>query len=245
MNVNPSIVSLIIGRGNNTLPDKNILPVFGQPLLHYTAAAARKSKYIGRFYASSDCPKILEAAKKAGYESISRPMNLALPTSQSPDVVKHALDVIEQSGTVDILVVQHANAGTIKTEWIDSCIEILLLDPSLSSVIPAHEASEYHPFRAKKLKPDGLLEPFFDFPDNRVSANRQDLPKCYFFDHSIWVLKVENSIKSANGQPPWNCMGNRIKPFVTQGAFDVHTVDDLRRTEQWILENNIPIPNYE
>ena len=62
------IVALIIGRGGSLLKDKNILPVLGRPLLHYTAAAARESQYIGRFYASSDCPAILEAASVAGYK---------------------------------------------------------------------------------------------------------------------------------------------------------------------------------
>ena len=238
------IVALIIGRGNNTLPNKNILPVLGKPLIHYTAAAARRSKYIGRFYVSSDCPKILDAAGQAGYTPIVRPEELARPDSQSPDAVKHALEIIERDGQTTILIVQHANVGTIKTEWIDECIEGLLSDPSLSAIVPAHELSEYHPFRAKTFNSEGLLEPFFDFSRTPISANRQDLPPCYFFDHSIWALNVENAIRSGNGQPPWQCMGNRIKPFVTSGCFDVHTIEDLNKTETWIRNNNIPIPNF-
>jgi CMP-N,N'-diacetyllegionaminic acid synthase len=36
------IAALLTGRGNNTLKDKNILPVFGKPLLYYPCQAARK-----------------------------------------------------------------------------------------------------------------------------------------------------------------------------------------------------------
>lgn len=238
------VAALIIGRGGSTLQDKNILPVFGHPLLHYTAASARGSRYIGRFYASSDCPRILDAAKEAGYSAIVRPIELSTPTSQSVDVVKHALAHIEQAGGIDILVVQHANVGTINTKMIDDCIEALIADDSLSSVVPVHEKSEYHPFRAKTPAADGVIVPFFDFSKGGVSGNRQDLPTAYFFDHSIWVLSVERGIRSTNGQPPWTCMGSRIKPYVTEGCFDVHTLEDLKKTEEWLLANDVPPPDF-
>lgn len=244
MTTSPRIAALIIGRGGSTLTDKNILPVFGHPLLHYTAAAARASKYIGRFYASSDCPRILDAAESAGYTPIVRPAELSTPTSQSVDVVNHALREIEKEGAIDVLVVQHANVGTITTAMIDDCVGALLADDSLSSVVPVHEKSEYHPFRAKTPDPEGLIVPFFDFSKGGVSGNRQDLPVPYFFDHSIWALSVERGIRSRHGQPPWTCMGSRIKPYVTEGCFDVHTLEDLKKTEEWLVANGIPAPSF-
>lgn len=240
----PRIVALMIGRGGSSLKDKNILPVFGRPLLHYTAAAARRSAHIGRFYVSSDDPKILEAAGQAGYVPIVRPPELSTPTSQSVDVVAHALTFIEKDGPADVVVVQHANVGTITTRMIDDCIEQLLADPTLSSVVPVHEKGEYHPFRAKRPTAEGLIEPYFDFSKTPVSGNRQDLPKAYFFDHSIWALSVERGIRSTNGQPPWTCMGSRIKPYETVGCFDVHSLEDLKTTEEWVKANGIPVPEF-
>jgi CMP-N-acetylneuraminic acid synthetase len=242
--VKDRVAALIIGRGGSTLQDKNILPVFGRPLLHYTAAAARASSYIGRFYASSDCSRILDVAVRAGYTPIVRPEELSSPKSQSVDVVIHSLEFIEKIGPVDILVVQHANVGTINTKIIDDCIKLLIADDSLSSVVPVHEKSEYHPFRSKTPNSDGLIVPFFDFSKGGISGNRQDLPVAYFFDHSIWVLSVDRGIRSSNGQPPWTCMGNRIKPYVTEGCFDVHTMDDLKKTEEWLVANNIAPPDF-
>jgi CMP-N-acetylneuraminic acid synthetase len=239
------IAALIIGRGGSSLTDKNILPVFGQPLLYYTAAAARESRYIGRFYASSDCQKILNAASIAGYTPIERPAELSTPTSQSVDVVNHALTTIEQEGDIDILVVQHANVGTINTKMIDDCISALIADDSLSSVVPVHDKSEYHPYRAKTPDAEGLIVPFFDFSKGGISGNRQDLPTAYFFDHSIWVLSVARGIRSTNGQPPWTCMGSRIKPYVTEGCFDVHTMEDLKKTEEWLVANNVTPPSFQ
>ena len=49
-----NIVALLTGRGNNTLKDKNVLPVLGKPLLYYPAKAAMSVPSIKHFYVSSD-----------------------------------------------------------------------------------------------------------------------------------------------------------------------------------------------
>lgn len=232
------ITALLTGRGNNTLTDKNVLPVLGKPLLSYTASAACRSKHITTFYASSDCEKILTEAGKLGYKPIKRPPELALPDSQHVDAINHALAVMREDGHIpDILVVQLANVATIKTEWIDRCIEMVLADPTLSAAVPVHLNQDNHPLRAKRLNSEGLLEPFIDTTGKKVSTNRQDLEPCYFLDHSVWILNLKESLKPDGGQPPWTFMGNRISPFVTDGCFDVHTRDDIALCEKWLMEN--------
>lgn len=242
MTKTPNIVALMIGRGGSSLPGKNILPVHNIPLLVWTAAAAMRSSHIGRYYISSDDDDILNTAERAGYTQIRRPAELSTATAQSTDAVRHALDIIEADGPVDIVVVQHANVGTITNEIIDACVDQLLEDPSLSAVVPSHEKSEYHPFRGKRLDAKGFMLPF-DPTAGEVSANRQDLPVCLFFDHSIWALRTE-AIRDPNGQGPWPCMGQRIKPFITHGCLDVHDLEDIARTEKWIEQNNVPRPNW-
>lgn len=231
-------VALIIGRGNNTLKNKNILPVLGRPLLQWAGLAAKESKHIDEFYLSSDDDKILAAGAAIGYKKIKRPDYLALPTSQSSDAVKHALSIIEEEiGNIDMMVVIHANVGTISTEMIDECIA-LLKEKNASSVIPSHYKYEYHPRRAKKIMEDGTLENFLGEKGEYVSANRQDLEPCVFFDHSFWVLDVAKGVKSESGQYPWPVMGNQIYPYITEGCFDVHDIEDLKKTEEWIINNN-------
>ena len=239
-NKKPQIVALMIGRGGSSLKDKNILPVLGHPLLQWAAGAAVRSKHIGRYYISSDDDKILFAAGGMGYLPIKRPPELSSDAAQSCDAVRHALNIIQKQGEVDIIVVQHANVGTISEQIIDTCIEILLSDDKLTAVVPSYQCNEYHPFRAKKLE-KGLLKPYFDL-NSSVSANRQDLPICFFFDHSIWAIK-SSAICSKNGQPPWDCMGDCIMPLETKGCLDVHSLDDLIKTKEWIMFNSIPPPS--
>jgi CMP-N-acetylneuraminic acid synthetase len=235
-----NVAALMIGRGGSSLKDKNILPVLGVPLLHWAAAAARRSRHVAHYYVSSDCSRILEMAGEAGYRPIVRPAALATAMAQSSDAVRHAFEIIERDGPVDVLVVQHANVGTITPEQIDACIDLLVANPDATAVVPSHQQPEYHPMRAKRLRPDGSLEPFIG--DSDVSANRQDLPTCYFFDHSFWVLRGRQAVFDPNGQPPWPCMGSRIIPFETHGCRDVHDLADLQATAQWLLDNEIPKP---
>ncbi len=233
------IAALIIGRGNNTLENKNILKVHGRPLLQWGALAAKNSEHIGRYYISSDCDKILEAGAAVDFVKIKRPDYLALPDSQSADAVKHAYEVIAKEGEIETLIVIHANVGTISSDLIDSCIAIKNSNKDISAVIPSHRKDEYHPLRARKLNSDGTMEPYVGKPTDKISANRQELPTCLFFDHSFWVLDVEKGVKAVNGQEPWPVMGSTIVPFETEGCFDVHDLEDLKKTEDWITENRI------
>lgn len=235
------IAALLTGRGNNTLKDKNILPVAGHPLLYYPAMAARTCPGITDFYVSSDCPKILQAAADCGYRKILRPAELALPTAQHVDAILHALSVMKDDGVVpDILVVLLANSAIVKMEWIRESIQAILDNPQLSAVCPVEMDQDHHPFRAKKLRADGCLDTFFDFTGKQISTNRQDLCACYYLCHNFWTLNLRNSLYSdVAGQPPWSFMGNNIKPIVVKDCFDVHDMDDIRRSESWLRANGI------
>lgn len=235
------IVALLTGRGNNTLKDKNVLPVLGKPLLYYPAMAAKTCNLITDFYVSSDDEKILKAASDCGYKKIVRPAELAAPTSQHVDAIKHALGVMKQDGVEpDILVVLLANSGIVKTEWIEESITQLLKDEALSASVPVLLEMDNHPYRSKRLREDGCLDTWFDFRGKNISTNRQDLPMNFVLCHNFWTLNLKNSLySSTEGQQPWTFMGSNIKPIVVKESFDVHDEDDIIRTERWLLEEGI------
>lgn len=235
------IAALLTGRGNNTLKDKNVLPVLGKPLLYYPAMAAKTCNLITDFYVSSDDEKILKAASDCGYKKIVRPVELAAPTSQHVDAIRHALGVMKQDGVEpDILVVLLANSGIVKTEWIEESITQLLKDEALSASVTVLLEMDNHPYRSKRLREDGCLDTWFDFRGKNISTNRQDLPMNFVLCHNFWTLNLKNSLySSTEGQQPWTFMGSNIKPIVVEESFDVHDEDDIRRTEKWLLEEGI------
>lgn len=235
------IVALLTGRGNNTLKDKNVLPVLGKPLLYFPAMAAKTCEYITDFYVSSDDEKILSAAEDCGYKRIVRPAELALPTAQHIDAITHALGVMKEDGVEpDILVVILANAAITKSEWIKESIENILENPELSASCPVMLEMDHHPYRSKCLRPDGCLGTWFDFGENKISTNRQDLPQNFVFCHNFWTLNLKNSLYSDQpGQQPWTFMGNNVKPIVVDESFDVHDEEDLIKTERWLRKENI------
>lgn len=235
-----NIVSLITGRGNNTLKDKNILPVLGKELLTYPANAAKSVNLINHFYASSDDDKILDVASSVGYKKIKRPPELGTSKSQHIDAIFHAVNFIRETDNIDpdILIVHLANSVTVKPEWIKQAVNDIISDPSISSVVPVYQEQSHHPYRAKTTNEEGFLDTFFDFTDTEVSTNRQDLSPCYFLCHNFWVLNMKNSLFSENGQKPWVFLGNKIKPIIVDECFDVHCLEDLKRCENWIIKNN-------
>lgn len=235
------VAALLTGRGNNTLKDKNVLPVLGKPLLYYPAMAARSCKLITDFYVSSDDEKILKAASECGYKQIRRPEELALPTAQHVDAILHALKVMKENGVnPDILVVLLANSGIVKTEWIEESIQNILDNDKISASVPVLLEMDNHPYRSKRLREDGCLDTWFNFRGKHISTNRQDLPMNFVLCHNFWTLNLKNSLYSSeDGQQPWTFMGNNIKPIVLQESFDVHDEEDLRRTEKWLLKEGI------
>lgn len=235
------VAALLTGRGNNTLKDKNVLPVLGRPLCQYPAIAAKNCKYITDFYVSSDDEKILSAAEAVGYKRIVRPAELALPTAQHVDAILHALGVMKEDGCMpDVLVVILANNAITKTEWIEETVLNLINDKSLSASCPVMIEQDHHPYRCKCLLEDGTLGTWFDFDGKTISTNRQDLPKNFVFCHNFWTLNLKNSIYSGvPGQQPWTFMGPRVKPVVVEESFDVHDMEDIIRTEKWLKSEGI------
>lgn len=233
------IAALLTGRGNNTMKDKNVYDVLGKPLLSYPCIASKKSNLIDSYWVSSDCEKILNAASSYDFKKIIRPLELASSSAKHIDVIDHALEVMnDNSVKPDFLVVLLANTVTIKKEWIDGCINELMNDKTLTACVPVYKEMDHHPYRAKRIGKDGNLEPFFNFEGQNISTNRQELPVCYFLCHNFWVLNL-NTIDREKGQQPWKFMGDRVKHFEIDEAFDVHTLEDIDRSQRWLIKHSI------
>lgn len=235
------IAALVTARGNNTFKQKHLAEVLDHPLVWYPISAAKKCSLFERLYISSDDNQILDIGKNEGYRLIKRPENISRPTSRHVDAIFHALEIMRENDNYvpDILVVILGNTVYFKEQWLTESIRRLVDDPSLSSVVPVYRQNDHHPYRAKHIDKNGLLQSYFDFPDG-ISTNRQDLPENYFLCHNFWALRISNSVFGGNkGQAPWNFMGDKISPLVLDAGLDVHSKEDIGICEEWLTRNII------
>lgn len=232
------VTALLTGRGNNSLKDKNILDVLGKPVIYYPAKAGIKAHKIDSFYCSSDDKKILDITEKLGYIPIVRPAELAGPKSQHIDCIMHGLhEIVKKESKPDILVVILANNITIKSSWIDDCVEVMEKDYTITGVVPVYEDNDHHPLRAKTVHADGTLGMYEKGITGKVSTNRQDLPECLFLSHNFWVLNTDFLLSGQEGQPPWSFLGNKIMPYRIDESIDIHKEVDLLIAKEWIKHN--------
>lgn len=232
------VTALLTGRGNNTFKDKNILEVLGHPVMYYPAHAGRKAKSINNYFCSSDDDRILDIAEQEGYSRIIRPDYLGAPTAQHVDVIKHAVNSIGSSGELgDILVIILANNVTIKSEWIDVCVNMMKEDMELSAVVPVYADNDHHPLRGKRVE-NGRLKMYERDIIGNISTNRQDLPTCYFLSHNFWVVNTKKMIENKyEGQQPWGFLGDNIGYYEIDESIDIHKEIDLLIAQDWIQKN--------
>lgn len=235
---NLNITALITARGSNSLERKHLRLVSGKPLIEYPFMIAQKCHSFTNFYVSSDDVEILKIGKQYGFTPIKRPVELSTSTALHTDAIKHALKTMEQDSVrPDILVVILGNTVYLKSDWIEDSIKIIKTNSYLSSVVPVYLDQDHHPYRAKTLDKNGLLNPYFPKMKN-ISTNRQDLPINYFLCHNFWTLNVKKSIlQTRKGQPPWTFLGRKIYPLILDNHLDVHSEEDIVLCEHWLAKN--------
>ena len=91
-----SFVILIPARsGSKRIKNKNLKLFNNQPLIYWTIKAALESNYLDRVIVSTEDEEIAEIAKSFSAEvPFMRPASLAQDSSQSIDLVLHALQYI-------------------------------------------------------------------------------------------------------------------------------------------------------
>ena len=230
------IYSLLTGKKNSTLKNKNIIKILNQRIFLYPAKAALSVKNIKGHFTSSDSNIMLKETLKIGFNPIKRPKILSKKNSKHRDVLLHSLKIIKLKYKIepDVLIVLLANSPTIKSKWIKDCLK-MIRNKNVDAVVPVLRNNDHHPIRAKQIK-NGFLIFFFKIKKN-TSTNRQDLTPSFFLAHNFWVIKTKNIYKN-NGHLPWAFMGKNVVPFEIKESIDIHEINDVDRCRKWLSTNN-------
>lgn len=187
------ILGLITARGGSkSIPGKNVKLLAGKPLIRWTIDEAMKSSLVSRLVVSTDDDEIERVSLEGGAEvPFRRPAEMAGDASPHIEVIIHALEWLkfEQDYEPDYVLLLQPTSPFRTVIDIDGAIQLAALRPESEAIVGVSE-TEHHPFLAKKIEGEGVLEDFVktDIPYLR----RQDLPPAYVINGAIYLNKTES-----------------------------------------------------
>ena len=211
--------------GNQSIPDKNLIPIFGRPVISYPIQAALLARRIDRVYCTTDCDGIAHRATLEGAQILRRPEELTGADVPHAPVIQHAVQEIKwQHPELKNCVVLLGNTVHVGAHLIDQALGILD-DRAHDSVATVWQAQDDHPLRALELDENGHAR-------NHLRAtpgsNRQTYPPVYYYDQGIWAFRW-NCAAAGKGPAPWTWLGERCalleRPWPT--GRDIHGPIDI------------------
>ena len=173
--------------GSKGVPNKNIRPMGGKPLIVHSVLQAQSSGLFEAIAVSSDSMKILDISKKFGADySILRPPELASDSAPKLPAIQHCVNEVETlSGeNFDVIVDLDITSPLRITKDIEGAVK-LLEDKNVSNVItgcPARRSPYFNLVERDEMGYARLSKP----PEKTITC-RQDAPKCFDMNASIYV----------------------------------------------------------
>ena len=193
------VLGLVPARGGSKgVTRKNIRLLAGKPLLAYTAESALAARRLARVVLTTEDEEIAEIGRRWGLEvPFLRPAPLAADETPMIPVVQHALAALRESGDVfdAVCLLQPTNPFRMSGD-IDGAID-LLGRSGADSVISFVDVGEKHPARMKYITAEGrVVDP--PFAEGLEGQRRQDLPKIYLREGSIYLTRSEVIMRDAS-----------------------------------------------
>lgn len=206
------ILALIPARGGSKgIKNKNIIDLCGKPLIAYTIAAAKESRYIDSVIVSTDSEKIAETAVSCGAGvPFLRPAALASDASATITAVCHAIQKLAEYGDkYDVLVLLQPTSPLRTKEDIDGALEKFEREGlPIASVSKAKDS----PILLRKLTGESQMVSLLGLSS---TVRRQDMPPVYKVNGSIYI----NAISSLSENTSFN---DNVCPYVMEES---HSVD--------------------
>lgn len=225
---NKKILAIIPARGGSKeIPLKNIIEIYGKPLLVYSIECAKESKYIDKVIISTDSLLIKEIAEKNGGEvPFLRPSELAQDTSKTIDCLIHAVNCLKKYGEeYDYVVLLQNTSPLRKGKQVDEAIE-KLLESNERSLVSITEVEE-NPVLMRTLNKDGILK-------NILSVNstirRQDFPKFYRVNGAIYIQKIDSGFNLSTSLND----GKLAYIMDEKTSVDIDTYLDIKKIEYYM-----------
>lgn len=184
------ILAVIPARGGSKgVPGKNLRPLAGKPLLHYTAQAALAAGSLDRVILTTDEPAIAALGRSLGLDvPFLRPTDISGDAAPVSQAVFHVLDHLAAQGQVpDIVCLLQPTAPLRLAEDIDAALAPVA-DGRADSCITVCACESCHPYYQYRIE-DGVPRPFC--PEARNFTRRQDFPPAYQRNGAVYACRTE------------------------------------------------------
>lgn len=238
----PTIVGLIPARaGSKRVPDKNIRPLAGHPVMAYTIAAALECKVFSDVIVSTDSEKYAEMARYYGAEvPFLRPAELAGDVSPDIEWLEYTLKRLQEDDRqYDCFSILRPTSPFRLPETIQRAWQAFLKAEGVDS-LRAVEKCQQHPgkmwvIRGKRMMPLLPLSP----PEQPWhSSQYQSLPEVYVQNASLEIAWTRVVLKEQT------IAGNVLMPFLTEEyeGFDVNNPYDWNLAEHLVSNGDVQLP---
>ena len=197
-------------KGSKGIIDKNIILLGGRPLISYvlnTISASLKNldNFDCRLVVSTNDSKIKSVAKKYNAEvPFIRPESLSQDTSNSIDVIFHALDWLSKNESYNpeiIVLIQPTSPFIIVGDIINALSLFVKKDKPVVSVVKNSHPIEWN-YQVKNEK----IEPIFESNIRR----RQDSIDSYHLNGAIYISNIKDLMKFQSFINRHTCLHNAI-----------------------------------
>ena len=227
------ILGIIPARGGSkSIPRKNIKLFAGKPLIAWAIETLRESGVISRIVVSTDDEEIAEVARRYGAEvPFMRPAELAEDSTPTLPVLQHAVKWLKDNEGYEpdyVLLLEPTSAGK-RPFHVKGVLETLLKGGADAAISVAEVPGVFSPHWQIKVADDGRAVLFTGEPFKKVIRRRQDLPKTYYRNSSVYAFKP----KLLFSDEP-SLYGEDVRACVTDSkfAFDLDTLEDWEIAER-------------
>ncbi|MCC5915629.1 MAG: acylneuraminate cytidylyltransferase family protein [Balneolaceae bacterium] len=178
--------------GSKRLPGKNIKPLNGKPLIHYTIEAARQLFSDDHICVSTDDKMIKKVAEDTGLSvPFIRPKELARDSSGSREVLLHAISFYEERGyKPETIILLQPTSPLRNSAHIKEALQLYSSD--LDMVVSVKE-TKTNPYRVLyEESEEGYLE---KSKDPERLDNPKLIPPVWEFNGAIYVINSRSLIE--------------------------------------------------
>ena len=224
--------------GSKGLPDKNVRPLLGLPLLVHSLRAAELCPEIDRTVVSTDSEEIARTAAAFGGEvPFLRPADLARDETPMLPVLRHALAQLDPNGDrYELLLLLDPTSPGRLPEDVARAHELLRAVQEADGVVSVSEPS-FNPLWHGVVEREGFMEPLA--ADAPPFGRRQDVPRVLRINAALYLFRTAFL---RTEREAWQNGRHLVLEIPDLRAFHVDSEEDFRLMEAVLAAGLVRLP---